>query len=78
MGIVAKNLKTKSAAKTEESQPVVKEKKETPNPFQEAINKKQQFYFDPNKTYLVVNGKPKEVSNKSKYMLDMLIIEEEN
>lgn len=71
MGIVAKNLNTNKAAKAEESKPVEK-------PVQEKINNKQQFYFDPNKTYLVVNGKPKEVSNKSKYMLDMLIIEEEN
>jgi hypothetical protein len=34
------------------------------------------YYFDPNKTYLVVNGKPKVISSKSKYMLDMLIIED--
>jgi hypothetical protein len=33
------------------------------------------FEFDPQKTYLVINGKPKEISNKSKYLLDMLIIE---
>lgn len=33
--------------------------------------------LDPNKTYLVVNGKAKEISPKSKYLLDMLIIEDE-
>lgn len=30
--------------------------------------------IDKNKTYLVVNGKLKEISPKSKYLLDMLII----
>jgi len=34
--------------------------------------------FDVNKTYLVVNGKAKEISNKSKYLLDMLIINQED
>jgi hypothetical protein len=33
------------------------------------------YKFDPNKTYLVVNGKVKEISPKSKYLLDMLIID---
>lgn len=36
------------------------------------------YRFDKNKTYLVVGGKVKEISSKSKYLLDMLIIEEEN
>ena len=36
------------------------------------------YRFDENKTYLVVGGKVKEISSKSKYLLDMLIIEEEN
>lgn len=36
------------------------------------------YRFDPNKTYLVVGGKVKQISTKSKYLLDMLIIEEEN
>ena len=71
MGIVARNLKKNKAAKVEEPTPIEK-------PVQEKINIEQQPYFDPNKTYLVVNGKAKEVSNKSKYLLDMLIIEEEN
>jgi len=35
------------------------------------------YNFDNDKVYLVVNGKAKEISPKSKYMLDMLIIEEE-
>ena len=35
------------------------------------------YRFDPQKTYLVVGGKVKEISSKSKYILDMLIIEEE-
>ena len=49
-----------------------KQKPETPKD----INKKE-YNFDPNKTYLVCAGKVKEVSLKSKYLLDMLIIEEE-
>lgn len=36
------------------------------------------YRFDEKKTYLVVGGKVKEISSKSKYLLDMLIIEEEN
>jgi hypothetical protein len=43
---------------------------------QPEINNK--YNFDRNKTYLVVGGKIKEISSKSKYLLDMLIIEEEN
>jgi copper chaperone CopZ len=39
----------------------------------EIINK---YEFDPKKTYIIVNGKAKEISSKSKYLLDMLIIEE--
>ena len=35
------------------------------------------YRFDPQKTYLVVGGKVKEISSKSKYLLDMLIIKEE-
>jgi hypothetical protein len=42
---------------------------------EEVINNNNRF--DPNKTYLVVGGKIKEISSKSKYLLDMLIIEEE-
>lgn len=42
---------------------------------QEVINNSN--VFDPKKTYLVVGGKIKEISSKSKYLLDMLIIEEE-
>ena len=36
------------------------------------------YNFDPNKTYLVVGGKVKEIGSKSKYLLDMLIIKEED
>ena len=43
---------------------------------QSEINNK--YNFDHSKTYLVVGGKIKEISSKSKYLLDMLIIEEEN
>ena len=43
---------------------------------QPEINNK--YNFDHSKTYLVVSGKIKEISSKSKYLLDMLIIEEEN
>jgi len=39
------------------------------------INK---YSFDKEKTYLVINGKVKEISSKSKYILDMLIIREED
>lgn len=34
--------------------------------------------LDPNETYLVHKGHIKLISKKSKYLLDMLIIEEEN
>jgi len=52
-------------------------KKETPSMIQERIKYVDKYNFDASKVYLVVNGKVKEVSPKSKYMLDMLIIEEE-
>ena len=39
------------------------------------INK---YNFEKEKTYLVINGKVKEISSKSKYILDMLIIREED
>ena len=42
---------------------------------EEVINNNNNF--DPKKTYLVVGGKIKEISSKSKYLLDMLIIEED-
>lgn len=50
-------------------------KKQKPETIKD-INKKE-YNFDPNKTYLVCAGKVKEISSKSKYLLDMLIIEEE-
>lgn len=57
--------------------PVPKKRK---NPFQKEKDKdiNNGYRFDPNKTYLVVGGKVKQISTKSKYLLDMLIIEEEN
>lgn len=42
----------------------------------ESIKEDNKYTFDPKKTYLVVNGKPKVISSKSKYLLDMLIIED--
>jgi len=36
------------------------------------------YAFDVKKTYLVVNGKIKEIGSKSKYLLDMLIIKKED
>lgn len=58
----------------------VRQEVETPAPVEKPkisndINTRE---FDSKKTYLVVNGKPKEISKKSKYLLDMLIIEEDN
>lgn len=70
-----------------ESTPIVEEKIEEkkiepPKPVQkeETVEKNNinNYNFDPNKTYLVVGGKVKEIGNKSKYLLDMLIIKEEN
>lgn len=61
----------KEQNKVEPTKPVQKEKTDKKND----INN---YYFDPNKTYLVVGGKIKEIGNKSKYLLDMLIIKEEN
>ena len=50
------------------------------NPFRKEKLKdiNNDYRFDKNKTYLVVGGKVKEISSKSKYLLDMLIIKEEN
>ena len=48
---------------------------------EELINKEYNTDFsrlDPNETYLVHKGHIKLISKKSKYLLDMLIIEEEN
>lgn len=57
--------------------PIPKKRK---NPFQKEKNNdiNNDYIFDKNKTYLVVGGKVKEISTKSKYILDMLIIEKEN
>jgi hypothetical protein len=62
----------------------VPESESTPEPIVEPIvetkesNNINTYEFDSKKTYLVVNGKAKEISSKSKYLLDMLIIEQEN
>lgn len=56
------------------------EPKKKINPFRkrEKVNDiNNEYRFDPQKTYLVVGGKVKEISSKSKYLLDMLIIKEE-
>ena len=54
---------------------IVPEKKKSESKISNDINT---TVFDSKKTYLVVNGKAKEISQKSKYLLDMLIIEEDN
>ena len=59
--------------KVEKPAKKVEEVKPDPEP---NINK--EYDFDPAKTYLVVGGKVKQISSKSKYLLDMLIIKEEN
>lgn len=66
-----KDLRKKQKAEPQKND-IKKKEPETPKD----INKKE-YNFDPNKTYLVCAGKVKEVSLKSKYLLDMLIIEEE-
>lgn len=63
-----------AALPVEEIDPVEKKPEKKIQP-EEVINNNNRF--DPNKTYLVVGGKIKEISSKSKYLLDMLIIEEE-
>ena len=40
-------------------------------------SKEYKYNFDKEKVYLVINGKVKEISKKSKYLVDMLIIEED-
>lgn len=78
-------IKTKNA-KTVAKHPAVQEpavEKATAEPVvEEKVSIEQQinnnYNFDPNKTYLVVGGKVKEIGSKSKYLLDMLIIKEEN
>jgi len=35
------------------------------------------YNFDPNKVYVVVHGKPKEIRKSSQYLLDMLVIDED-
>lgn len=73
--IVKKKPKVAEPVVLEEPEPVVEEKVQE-EPVQENINKG--YDFDPAKTYLVVGGKVKQISSKSKYLLDMLIIKEEN
>ena len=61
--------------------PAPSQKPKKVNPFREqekANDINNEYRFDPQKTYLVVGGKVKEISTKSKYLLDMLIIKEEN
>ena len=68
--------------KTVEKEPVKKKAPSWRKPEQEKPKKNANINntpeFDVNKTYLVVNGKAKEISNKSKYLLDMLIINQED
>lgn len=66
-----RDLRKKQKAEPQKND-IKKKEPETPKD----INKKE-YNFDPNKTYLVCAGKVKEISSKSKYLLDMLIIEEE-
>lgn len=75
MALKTKNLHVKNA-------PIKKVKKEVAHEAPPVVQEKQieyidKYNFDNDKVYLVVNGKAKQVSPKSKYMLDMLIIEEE-
>ena len=67
----------KSVVETKKATEVVETKKITEVVAEETdINK--EYDFDKNKTYLVVNGKAKEISKKSRYLLDMLIINQED
>src|SRR6056300_1528699 len=59
----------KLSAETLTKKPVEKTEKK--------IDINKEYDFDKNKTYLVVNGKAKEISKKSRYLLDMLIINQE-
>lgn len=44
----------------------------------DTINTDNEYNFDKNKSYLVINGKAREIGRKSKYLLDMLIIDKED
>ena len=82
MPLIVKGRHNKKNEKNQDVKPspAPSKQKEKSNPFQRRRNKyiNNDYKFDKNKTYLVVGGKVKEISPKSKYLLDMLIIEEEN
>ena len=82
MAIIIKGQHTKKGEKEQgiKPSPAPSQQKKSMNPFRKEASKgiNNDYRFDPNKTYLVVGGKVKEISSKSKYLLDMLIIEEEN
>jgi hypothetical protein len=67
--------KPKPKEKIDSLRDIRKKKKPEPKPVVEEKSEPE-LVFDPSKTYLVVNGKVKEISSKSKYLLDMLVIEE--
>jgi hypothetical protein len=82
MAFIVKGRHNKKGETKQEVKPTPapsKQKKKI-NPFRKERKKdiNNDYQFDKNKTYLVVGGKVKEISPKSKYLLDMLIIEEEN
>jgi len=82
MPLIVKGRHNKKSEKSQEVKPspAPSKQREKVNPFRKKKDKdiNNDYKFDKNKTYLVVGGKVKEISPKSKYLLDMLIIEEEN
>lgn len=82
MAFIVKGQHNQKGQKKQEVKPTPapSKHKKTTNPFRKERKKdiNNDYQFDKNKTYLVVGGKVKEISPKSKYLLDMLIIEEEN
>lgn len=80
MAIIIKGQqKIKNGQQEIKPSPAPLQKKKRTKPFRKEKDKdiNNDYRFDKNKTYLVVGGKVKEISTKSKYLLDMLIIEEE-
>jgi len=70
-------VKPKPKEKIDSLKDIRKKKKTEPKPEPTVEEKVEpEVVFDPSKTYLVVGGKAKEISSKSKYLLDMLVIEE--
>ena len=82
MAIIIKGQHNKKGENKQEVKPspAPSQQRKKVNPFRKEKPKdiNNDYRFDKNKTYLVVGGKVKEISSKSKYLLDMLIIEEEN